>query len=494
MHEILQKLKNKNRMTNIAANQITASCARVCLQKWKGGENLLGNSLAFLDNLSSIMAEMFDKFTPSTARHGRLKCVQFGILSPAEVKAMSVTQKITANGNVIPAGITRPNANGPNGEAVFGGINDPRMGTRDRRVRCKTCDCEEDECPGHFGHMELARPVFHIGFLKPIYKILNCVCYHCSRLLVDPNDPRIQDVLKGKMKNRLDGVLRICRGKKQCNRGGGKGDNKRSSFMNDDEEAEEDFHAGCGGFQPKYRRVGYKFTAEFPETTDDIPGHGDRKQRLSADKVHQILRDISDEESIILGFNPKWSKPCWGILTVLPVPPPGVRPSVSVGGAGGARSEDDVTHKLMDIAKANMAVRNAVRKGEPSHILESLEELLQYHCATLIDNELNGLPAATQRSGRPLKTLRQRLKGKEGRIRGNLMGKRVDFSSRSVITPDPNLSLDEVGVPQTIALELTFPERVTPFNIKRLHTLVQNGHDTHPGANFIIRDDGTISL
>ena len=123
-----------------------------------------------------------------------------------------------------------------------------------------------------------------------------------------------------------------------------------------------DENAGCGMFQPKYRRVGYKFTAEFPETTDDIVGSGDRKQRLTADKVHQILRDISDEEAMVLGFNPKWSKPCWTILTVLPVPPPAVRPSVQMGGSG-ARSEDDVTHKLMDIVKANLALKNAVRKG-----------------------------------------------------------------------------------------------------------------------------------
>jgi DNA-directed RNA polymerase II subunit RPB1 len=431
------------------------------------------------------MAEMFDKFTPSTAKHGRLKCVQFGILSPAEIKAMSVTKKINANGNIIPAGITRANST-VNGQAVYGGINDPRMGTRDRRVRCKTCDCEEDECPGHFGHLELARPVFHIGFLKSIYKVLNCVCYHCSRLLVDPSDPRIQEAMRGRTKNRLDAVMRVCRGKKQCSRGGRGDRNDDDPFA---EDGRDDANAGCGGWQPKYRRTGYKFTAEFPETTDDIPGHGDRKQRLTADKVRQILRDISDEEAVVLGFHPKWSKPCWAVLTVLPIPPPAVRPSVQMGGSG-ARSEDDVTHKLMDIVKANLAVRAAVRKGEPAHILESLEELLQFHCATLIDNELAGLPAATQRGGRPLKTLRQRLKGKEGRIRGNLMGKRVDFSSRSVITPDPNLSLDEVGVPQTVALELTFPERVTPFNIKRLHTLVANGHDTHPGANYIIRDDG----
>lgn len=72
-----------------------------------------------------------------------------------------------------------------------------------------------------------------------------------------------------------------------------------------------------------------------------------------------------------------------------------------------------------------------------------------------------------QKSGRPLKSIKQRLKGKEGRVRGNLMGKRVDFSARTVITPDPNLQIDQVGVPRSIAANMTFPEIVTPFNIDR---------------------------
>lgn len=95
-----------------------------------------------------------------------------------------------------------------------------------------------------------------------------------------------------------------------------------------------------------------------------------------------------------------------------------------------------------------------------------------------------------QKSGRPLKSVKQRLKGKEGRIRGNLMGKRVDFSARTVITPDPNLRIDQVGVPKTIAQNLTFPEIVTPFNIEKLYALVYRGHNQHPGAKYIIRDNG----
>lgn len=124
-----------------------------------------------------------------------------------------------------------------------------------------------------------------------------------------------------------------------------------------------------------------------------------------------------------------------------------------------------------------------------------------------MDNDIAGIPQALQKSGRPVKAIRARLKGKEGRLRGNLMGKRVDFSARTVITGDPNLELDEVGVPRSIAMNLTFPERgkrstklqlaavlcyfsVTPYNITYLQELVRNGPTAYPGARYVVKDTG----
>jgi DNA-directed RNA polymerase II subunit RPB1 len=93
--------------------------------------------------------------------------------------------------------------------------------------------------------------------------------------------------------------------------------------------------------------------------------------------------------------------------------------------------------------------------------------LTQFHIICMMDNTVAGYPRLYSRSGRPIKSIGQRLKGKEGRVRGNLMGKRVDFSARSVITPDPNLSLDELGVPWSIALNMTIPEvGVTPSSTR----------------------------
>ena len=99
---------------------------------------------------------------------------------------------------------------------------------------------------------------------------------------------------------------------------------------------------------------------------------------------------------------------------------------------------------------------------------------------------------SAQRSGRPLKSLQQRLGTKEGRIRNNLQGKRVEFSARSVITPDPNISVAELGVPLKVAMNLTFPERVTAYNIERMYALVQNGPDKYPGAKSIQRTGGRM--
>ncbi|KMZ61970.1 DNA-directed RNA polymerase [Zostera marina] len=154
---------------------------------------------------------------------------------------------------------------------------------------------------------------------------------------------------------------------------------------------------------------------------------------------------------------------------------------------------DDLTHQLAMIIRHNENLRKQEKNGAPTHIINEFAQLLQFHIATYFDNELPGQPRATQRSGRPIKSICNRLKAKEGRIRGNLMGKRVDFSARTVITPDPIINIDELGVPWSIALNLTFPETVTPYNIERMKEYVAYGSHPPPGktgAKYIIRDDG----
>lgn len=221
----------------------------------------------------------------------------------------------------------------------------------------------------------------------------------------------------------------------------------------------------------------------------DIPQP--EKRPITAAQAYNIFRSISQEDVRIIGLSNDYARPEWMIITVLLVPPPVVRPSVVNGRSStGLRAEDDLTFKLAEIIRANQNLQRCEQEGAPEHVVREFEALLQYHVATYMDNDIAGLPKAMTKSNRPVKAIRSRLKGKEGRLRQNLMGKRVDFSARTVITGDPNLSLDEVGVPKSTAMILTYPEVVTPYNIEFLQKLVNNGPTIYPGARYIIRDNG----
>ncbi|XP_078177749.1 DNA-directed RNA polymerase II subunit RPB1-like [Carex rostrata] len=421
------------------------------------------------------------RFPFSPAEVAKVQMVQFGILSPDEIRQMSVVEII--HGETM-----------EKGKPKIGGLSDPRLGTIDRKMKCETCMANMAECPGHFGHLELAKPMFHVGFLKTVLSIMRCVCFNCSKILADEDDTRFKQALKIRNpKNRLKRIYDACKSKKRC----AGGDDIDVQKEQDGDEPVKKSRGGCGAQQPNITVDGMKMVAEFKapkrksDENEQLPEPVERKQSLSADRVLNVLKRISDEDCLLLGLNPKYARPDWMILQVLPIPPPPVRPSVMMDTS--ARSEDDLTHQLAMIIRHNENLRKQERNGAPAHIITEFAQLLQFHIATYFDNELPGQPRATQRSGRPIKSICSRLKAKEGRIRGNLMGKRVDFSARTVITPDPTINIDQLGVPWSIALNLTYPETVTPYNIERLKELVEYGPHPPPGktgAKYIIREDG----
>jgi len=445
----------------------------------------------------------FQHGSHSSAKLRRIAKVQFGVWSPDEIRSASVTKAHRENGLTIPEGVTKYETNGPNGRPNFGGVNDPRMGTTENKIRCKTCDGtytgsatgeKKNDCPGHFGHIDLARPVYHIGFLKEVIFALRCVCFHCSRIMIDKNDFKFKRAMKIRnAQTRLGAMHELCRGKKQC--GFAEKEAVQAGFEQIEDggataaETSAAFaDTGCGGYQPRYTKDGLGIQIEYHKDEATVNQSADRKTYLSAEVVLNILKKITDADALALGFDPRWARPEWLLITCLPVSPPHVRPSVT---QGAGMSHDDLTHQYINVIKANNSLNAQMQTGEPPHIIESVEKLLQFKVASLFDNECskNGMQE-TQRSGKVLKTIRQRIKGKEGRIRGNLMGKRVDFSARTVITADPILSIDQVGVPRSVAMNLTFPERVTPFNINYLRGLVAKGPTEHPGAKFVIQADG----
>ncbi|XP_052297209.1 DNA-directed RNA polymerase II subunit RPB1-like [Citrus sinensis] len=382
------------------------------------------------------------------------------------------------------------------GMPMAGGLSDLRLGTIDKRFKCETCSSNMGECPGHFGHLELAKPMFHIGFMKTLLTIMRCVCFNCSKILADEEDDKFKLALKIRHpKSRLEQILCACKTKNKCE--GGDEIDVLSLLGHDGEEPLRKRKSGCGALQPTLTIDGMNMIAEYKaqrKKNDDqgqLPEPVERKQTLTAERVLEVLARISDEDCQLLGLNPQYARPDWMILQVLPIPPPSVRPAVAIGTS--FRSEDDLTHQLAMIIRHNENLRSQVKKGAPGHLIAEFAQVLQFHIATYFNNELPGQPRATQRSGRPIKSICSRLKAKEGRIRGNLMGKRVNFSARTVITPDPNINIDELGVPWSIALNLTYPETVTPYNIERLKELVEYGPHPPPGktgAKYIITDDG----
>lgn len=418
------------------------------------------------------------QFAHSAAPLRKVREVQFGILSPEEIKAYSVAK--IEHPEVMDETTHKPKV---------GGLMDPRMGTIDRNFKCQTCGEGMSECPGHFGHVELARPVFHPGFIIKVKKILESICVNCGKLKADILDPHFADKIRHirDPKARMAVVWGHCKGKMVC-----EPDDPKVEGDGGDGEDVKKGHGGCGHIQPQIRKEGLKLFLQYKKAKDDdeeMKASQPEKRLITPQEVYNVFKKISDADLHLLGLSDEYARPEWMILTVMPVPPPPVRPSIAVDG-GAMRSEDDLTYKLGEIIKASASVRRCESEGAPAHVITEFEQLLQFHVATYMDNDIAGIPQALQKSGRPVKAIRARLKGKEGRLRGNLMGKRVDFSARTVITGDPNIDLDEVGVPRTIAMNLTFPERVTPYNIAYLQELVRNGPSTYPGARYVVRDTG----
>ncbi|KAI9660921.1 MAG: DNA-directed RNA polymerase II subunit RPB1 [Bathelium mastoideum] len=420
-------------------------------------------------------------FTPSSAPLKTIQEIQFGLLSPEEVKNMSVVH--IEYPETMDENKQRPREKG---------LNDPKLGSIDRSYACATCGENMQECPGHFGHIELAVPVFHVGFIGKIKKLLEICCHHCGKILMDETNPAFIEALKSRdRKRRFDKIWTLCKSKKKCERD--PQDNPDAEENADQPKKPTSTRGGCGNVAPDIRKDGLKLlgTWKYDKSEEEDEERRIEKKYITPQQALDAFNHISEDDLQKIGLGSDYAKPKWMILTVLPVPPPPVRPSISVDGTGqGLRGEDDLTYKLSDIIRANANVKKCKAEGSPGHIVSEFETLLQYHVATYMDNDIAGQPQAMQKSGRPIKSIRSRLKGKEGRLRGNLMGKRVDFSARTVITGDPNLDLDQVGVPRTMARILTYPETVTPYNISKLHELVRNGPNEHPGAKYVIRDTG----
>lgn len=428
-------------------------------------------------------------YSPTTSFPIRTDDVQFGLLSPDEIKRMSVAQ--VKDPTIYNRGLPNP----------FG-VNDHRMGTVDRRLLCGTCCKDVRLCQGHVGHIELPFPMYHVGFFDTTFKVLRCVCFACSLLLLTKeertslskevegrgvgdeeeggSDP------KGVGKGRFQLIYSIVKARKRC--------------------------LSCGMVQPHYTKGALSIRADF-----DQKGGGEKEKKgdvFTSEEEREyccrpftqrdalsILSHISDEDCLYLGLDPSLCHPKHMLILNVLVPPPVSRPAIQASEGAKSIGQDDLTIKLQDILKRSIDLSNLMKGTNYVEVdatpLEMVDKIgrLQYDVFTYMNNNIRGQKQSTQRSGAPTKSIVDRIKGKEGRIRGSLMGKRVDFSARSVITPDPLMDIDEVGVPHKIAMSLTVPERVNAKNIDSLTERVIHGVNHIRGAETVITSQGvTISL
>jgi DNA-directed RNA polymerase subunit A' len=378
--------------------------------------------------------------------------VKFGILSSEQIRRLSVAK------------LTVPDTYNEDGYPIDGGLLDQRLGVIDPGLICKTCGARAKVCPGHFGHIDLIRPVVHSEFSKIIYLLLQSTCQNCHRILLG-QEAVVE--LEEKFKSLIEIEIEIPESAgTESDRIG-----ERDSLFKKLKSIKKCPHCGAPQQKVKFESPTYFYVGDM---------------RLKPDEVRDMLAKISNEDLKVLGIDPVSSRPEWLILSALLVPPVNVRPSITL--ESGERSEDDLTHKLVDIMRINQRLEQNVNAGAPQIIIDDLWELLQYNVTTYFNNETPGIPPARHRSGRALKTLAQRLKGKEGRFRYNLSGKRVNYSARTVISVDPFIDIDEVGVPIEIASRLTVPFFVTAWNLEKAKELA--ARKEYPMVTGVISRDG----
>jgi len=411
----------------------------------------------------------------------KISHIQFGLLSANEMERVSEFQVFRSDLFTMPQRTPAPNS-----------PLDPRLGVSDKTSTCATCRRKLTDCAGHFGHVKLALPVFHIGFFKHTQTLLSCICKTCGRVLLPEAERR--SFLRQMRAPHADALRKAAIFKKVMDKC------KKAAFCFECKAVNGKIKkiAGAGMLKLIHERYGGRHgQLEQRALTDamgtalahnrEITSHLDKAQEdMSPLRVYQLFKKITDEDAVVLWLNPKHGRPEDLLLHNLLVPPVPIRPSVAMD-VGGGSNEDDLTTQLVEILQINHSVRMLLSGGGQQQSIMEQWGFEQAQVSRFINGEL---PGSQQHYGeKKIRGLCQRLKGKSGRFRGNLSGKRVDFSGRTVISPDPNLAIDQVGVPLQVAKIMTYPERVSASNRDRLKRLVMNGPAQHPGAN-IIRPSG----
>ena len=373
---------------------------------------------------------------------------------------------------------------------------DGRMGTARKNVACETCGETFETCNGHFGYMWLALPCFHVGFFKTIVTILQQICKECSYVLLSETDRRA--FFKSLCGQNVDDLRRVQIGKKvheQCKKtkkcpacGAVNGVVKKagSAALKVIHDKFRTYNTSSSQKKvPPKSKVMFDNSFESARATNpEVEKHWKKAvDDLNPLRVLKLFQAITDADCEFLGVNSERGRPETFIWQFVPAPPVSIRPSVTQDLAS---TEDDITQKMADIVGMNNLIKQGLRNGSPTAQIVEQWDHLQLQVAQFVNSDVN----SPNSNSKPIRGFCQRLKGKQGRFRGNLSGKRVDFSGRTVISPDPNLGIDQVAIPQLVAKTMTYPERVHANNIKKLRGLVENGPKQYPGAVYIVKPAG----
>ncbi|KAM0788234.1 hypothetical protein ACM66B_001388 [Microbotryomycetes sp. NB124-2] len=416
----------------------------------------------------------------------RIKHIQFSALSPREI--VTISEFDADQRDLYKIEDRTP---------VQHGVLDRRLGPSDNLGTCETCGLPLAQCVGHYAYIKLVLPVFHIGYFRHCLGILQSICKTCSRILLTPSQcrkylamvrrPNLDSSTVASTSRTISATARKCSVCPYCSgingvvkktgpmRIGHEKLRARSAKIVEDDAEDIDPRGTYQGWRDSFKEAiaePKKLEAHIDKVVED----------LNPLRVLTLFKNIPDVDCELLGMDPSVGRPEDFIWQYLSVPPVCIRPSVQ---QEAATNEDDITVKLTEIIFMNAVIKTGLATGVTAQNLMEQWEFLQLAVATYINSELSGVPTAFGR--KPIRGFCQRLKGKQGRFRGNLSGKRVDFSSRTVISPDPNLEIDQVAIPEGVAKNLTYPDRVTNHNLENLRQAVRNGCDVHPGANFILQ-------
>ena len=425
------------------------------------------------------------QFVPENTAPKKISVIQFSMLDGVEMAKLGE----------IPI-INRDLYKHPTKEPMEYGPLDPHLGTSNKKADCKTCGEKLEGCPGHFGSIRLSLPVFHIGYAKAIQASLRMICKTCSHVLLSPEEKKkMRKKVRSKLldstqrKDLQAKMIKTCQNTATCPYcQSPNGDIKKIGPL---KFVHKKFKLKANDFAKSEWESTFENAIHYnPEISQHLKNCG---EDMHPQLVRQLFLAVPPEDCELLGMSHKYARPEWMVQTHLLVPPCAIRPSVMMDSAGGS-NEDDLTMKLTEIIWVSELIGQDLERGTPVHQIMDRWDVLQLQVALYINSEFPGIPLSVQ-SKKPVRGICQRLKGKQGRFRGNLSGKRVDFTARTVISPDPNLRIDEVGVPVDVASTLTYPEKVNKYNIEELRKIVQNGPAIHPGAITIVHErDGSRRL